>query len=297
MIHVLGVSMPRSGHHMFEMILKNTLQDEFCYCEFYEKGCCKSIPCTSKAKMATRSAGVFMQKSHDFEFKDPLVVPGTHRVVQYRSPVPRALSNYELHLKNGAEDTLRNFRDFLVLEALYFVRFYNKWLANRSTENFILNYEELTGDPLKATLDFFTYIAMSIDLGKVAEGVARSVGLRGREKTAFVQADVYSHRYANRPVLANFEDLVIRNCPGYYPLRYFSAADSSKSLIGLLFGAFKAINEGDRATAISLAEQAGREDPEDPMQRGILRRALAIGEGAALVAPAEGASKLSGDTP
>jgi hypothetical protein len=297
MVHVLGVSMPRSGHHLLEMILKNTLRDKFSYCEFYEQGCCKSIPCTSEDKMATQEAGVFMQKSHDFEFKDPLVVAGTHRVVQYRTPVPRALSNYELHLKNGAEDTLRNFRNFLVNEALYFTRFYKKWLTNRSKEFLLVGYEELTSHPLKMTLDFFDHIAMPIDVDRVTEGVAQSVVVRGRDNTAFVYSNVFSHRYANYPVLANFEDLVIRNCPGYYPTRYFSAARSPESLIGLLFGARQAIDEGNRTEAVALAEAAGKQDPNDPMVKRILRLALAVGGGTDAAGPAEDANRLAGDAP
>ena len=277
MIHVLGVSMPRSGHHLFEMILKNTLQEKFSYCEFYEQGCCKTIPCASEAKIASGESSVFMQKSHDFEFKDPITVPGTHRIVQYRSPVPRALSNYELHLQHYPEDTLRSFRDFLAAEALYFARFYKKWLANRVPDCLLLSYEELTSHPLKVALDFFDHVAMPIDPDKAAEGVAKAVRVRGRDNIAFVYSNIYSHRYANHTVLANFEDLVIRNCPGYYPVRYFAAADSRNSLLELLFNARKALDEGDPAKALSLAEAAGKQDPKDQMVKRIVRLAMDAG--------------------
>lgn len=290
MIHVLGVSMPRSGHHLLEMILKNTLRDAFSYCEFYEPGCCKAIPCTSEAKMAARESVIFMQKSHDFDFSDPLDVPGTYRVVQYRSPVPRALSNYELHLKNGHADTLRNFRDYLVMEALYFERFYKKWIANREAGFLLLSYEDLTSDPLKATLDFFDYVSVPVNADRVNEGVARAVGVRGREKAAFMYQNIYAHRYAKYPILANFEDLVNRNCPGYYPIRYFSATDSAKSLIGLLFNAKRAIDAGDRATAMACADAARRQDPEDPVLKRILSLAQALGATTAAAPPAAAAA-------
>jgi hypothetical protein len=272
MVHVLGVSMPRSGHHLFERILQNTLQDQIRYCEFYEQGCCKSIPCKSETKIAAHEATIFMQKSHDFEFTDPLTVAGTYRVIQYRSPVPRALSNYELHLKSGPEDSLRTFRDFLVNEALYSERFYKKWLAIRSPEMLLVSYEELTSHPLKVILDFFEHIDMPVDLETVTKAVAKSVAVR-LGKTAFAQSNIYSHRYANSPVLAKFEELVIQNCPGYYPVRYFSASNSPESLIGLIFRARKAIDEGDHVTAISCAEAASKQDPQDALVKRILRRA------------------------
>jgi hypothetical protein len=272
--------MPRSGHHLLERILDCTLKTRFRYCEFYESGCCKTVPCTSEKKKGDDASAVYMQKSHDFEFADPLTVPATFRIVQYRSPVPRSLSNYELHLKNGNQDTVRGFRAFLVNEAMYFRRFYNKWLANHPTEYMTLSYEELTSHPVKATLDFFRYIGVTVDMEDVNEGVARAVGTRGREKTPFVPANVYAHRYASLTVLANFEDLVLRDCPGYYPSRYFpTPAGSHNSLIGLLYSARKAIDDGDYATALSLADAAAKQDPEDRMVKRI--RTLAAAGGSA----------------
>lgn len=276
MIHVLGASMPRSGHHLFVRMLEHTLNGKFSYCEFYGEGCCKSIPCSSDKKSAGGHAEIFMQKSHDWQFNDPISVPDTFRVIQYRSPVPRTLSNYELHVRNTNQDTLQTFRSFLVTEALYYERFYKKWLVNRPSEFMLLSYEELTSDPIKAARDFFKYVGMPVDLDTVVQGVEKAVRVSGGNKNV-VQQNIYAHRYANQPVLANFESIVLRNCPGYYPTRYFSAGDSSKSLIGLLHGAKKALDAGDRVTAISLAEEAQRHDPEEPLAKRVLRQAMKEG--------------------
>jgi hypothetical protein len=261
MVHVLGVSMPRSGHHLLEMILKNSLGDKFKYCEFYENGCCKSIPCDSLDDFNDK---LFFQKSHDFDLTDPIIVSGTVRVVQYRSPIPRSLSNYDLYLRNGATDTVGTFRRFLVDEALYFCNFYRKWLEKPLPEVFLLSYEELTADPLRAVLRFFQYIKSPIDVDELSVGIAQSIGLRGRDNTPFVPAQVFSHRYAKQPVLANFEQLVLSNCPGYFSVRHFAPADADNSLIGKIFYARKAIQEGDYDTATSLANSAYAEDPRDP---------------------------------
>jgi len=50
MVHVVGVSMPRSGHHLLEMILKNTLGAKCTYCEFYEKAVANRSLANQKSK-------------------------------------------------------------------------------------------------------------------------------------------------------------------------------------------------------------------------------------------------------
>jgi hypothetical protein len=264
MVHVLGVSMPRSGHHLLEMILKNSLGDKFDYCEFYEDNCCKSIPCKLHGNRLSVKGRLFFQKSHDFDLNDPILIPGVFRVVQYRSPVPRSLSNYELHLRRGFEDNLRTFRRFLVGEALYFCNFYNKWIEKPSSKLFLLSYEELTADPLRALLPFFRYIKFPVNGDQLSAGIAQSVGRRGRHNTPFTPADVLSHRYGKYPVLANFEQIVVSNCPGYFPLRQFSSTAADNSLIGKIFYARKAIQDKDYDIARSMANAAYAEDPEDP---------------------------------
>ena len=267
MVHVLGVSMPRSGHHLLEMILKNTLGDKFSYCEFYEKSCCKSIPCQSQASKELVGNKLFLQKSHDFDLSDPIWIPGTFRVVQYRSPVPRSLSNYELYLRNGTQDNIGTFRRFLVDEALYFCKFYKKWIEKPPSKLFTQTYEELTGDPLRALVHFFRYIKLPVDLDNLSEGIAQAIGRRGRDNTPFIPAEILSHRYANHPVLANFEQIVLHNCPGYFPMRYFSSDDPDNSQIGIIFRAKQAIDAADRELAIALAETAYAQDHDPALAR------------------------------
>jgi hypothetical protein len=264
MVHVLGVSMPRSGHHFLEMILRNTLGNKFGYCEFYEHGCCKSIPCKSQFQHNFENRELFLQKSHDFDFIDEILLPNAFRVVQYRNPVPRSLSNYELYLQHGFEDNIITFRHFLVAEAIYFCKFYQKWMAKASPKILTLSYEELTADPLRALLRFFQYVRLPMDLDQLASGIAQSVGRRGRDNVAFIPVEVLSHRYAKHPALANFQEIVIRNCPGYFPMRYFSSDDPDNSLIGLIFRAKKAMDAADREQAIALAEAAYVQDRQDP---------------------------------
>jgi len=265
MIQVAGVSMPRSGHHLLEMILRNTFGNRFGYCEFYEDDCCKTVPCQSRDKRDTLKCELFFQKSHDFNLSDPITIPGIFRIVQYRSPVPRSLSNYELYLRNGVEDNIRTFRRFLVDEALYFCKFYDKWIEKPSSAVFVLTYEQLTADPLRALLHFFQFVNSPINLDHLSAGIAKSIGHRGRDNVPFTPAQVFAHRYAGYPVLANFEQLVLSNCPGYFPLRHFPAGDADNSLIGKVFYAMRALREGDFDTAIPLADAAYAQDPRDPL--------------------------------
>jgi hypothetical protein len=249
------------------MILKNTLGDKFGYCEFYEESCCKSIPCQSQTGEEFVGNKIFLQKSHDFDLSDSVSIPGTFRVIQYRSPVPRSLSNYELYLRNGAEDNIGTFRRFLVDEALYFCKFYKKWIEIPSPNMFILTYEELTADPLRSLCRLFNYIKFPIKLDEISAGIAQCIGLRGRDNAPFKAADVSSHRYAKYPVLANFEQLVLRNCKGYFPIRYFSSDDPDNSQIGIIFRAKKAIDEADRELAVALAEAAYAQDDDPALVR------------------------------
>jgi hypothetical protein len=275
MAHVLGVSMPRSGHHFVEQILFNTLKSEFSYCEFYGAGCCKKIPCISEAHLTTKTTGLFLQKSHDFNLDDPLTVPSTFRMVQYRSPVPRALSDFELRVKRGLPDNIPTFRNYLVNEAWYFHRFYKKWIEGRRPDFLILTYEELTSDPFKAIQSLLRFVDISVDPDQLAAGVKKAVGWRGRDGTRFVRADVSSYRHAQHPVLANFEDLVLRNCPGYFPIRYFSG-NSESSLISQMFEARKAILARDRERAIEITEKAVAQNPGEPFVAELAAKARSL---------------------
>lgn len=271
-ISVLGASMPRSGHHLVEQILLNYFNEAFGYCEFYGVSCCKSIPCN---RVVGSNVKIFLQKSHDFDLMDPIDVPGSHRLVQYRSPIPRTLSNYELYLNSGYEDNIRNFRNFLVSEAVYFRRFYRKWIESRDNRFFFLSYEQLTGDPLGAISSFLRHVGCAVETRTLSDGVSKSIGIRGRENVPYRRVEVYEHRYAAHPVLANFEDNILKNCHGYFPPRYFSTIDSDSSLIGNVVNARIAFLAGNLELAEALAQDAYAQDADDPQLLALLSRVKA----------------------
>lgn len=277
MTHILAVSMPRSGHHLFEQILHETFGSKMQYCEFYDALCCQKIPCQRGSFGSFDTERIFfMQKSHDWHFSDPLDMQGTHRLVQYRSPVPRVLSAFEISVGAGGTDTPRAFVEYLVNDAWYFWRFYKKWIEPRCTKFFLLTYEELTADPLKSLSEFFTFLEMPIDPQIATQAVERCMRWRARSGIRFARADVYAHRYASLPVLTNFEDIVIRNCPGYYPARYFpEVGNSDESLIGAAFNAKMAIHKQDWGAAAAITEDALSKTPGDPLLESLRNTALA----------------------
>ena len=98
MERVIGVSWPRSGHHLLVRLLTLYFGETFRYCDFYGgvDNCCKTAPCTR--------ADIHLAKSHDFDLALPQIADRKY-LIQYRDFVPSVVSNFELHVRNGAPDT------------------------------------------------------------------------------------------------------------------------------------------------------------------------------------------------
>ena len=90
-VHLVGASIPRSGHHFLVQILQQLLGPAFAHCEFYgPDDCCRSIPCRRFGDVQ-----LFFQKNHDLDLTLPASLEGVTYVVQYRDPVMSALSDRE----------------------------------------------------------------------------------------------------------------------------------------------------------------------------------------------------------
>jgi hypothetical protein len=66
---IFSKSMPRSGHRFLTECLTHYFGPELHYCGFYRPECCHRIPCT-RPHGDGRANRYFMQKSHDFGFRD-----------------------------------------------------------------------------------------------------------------------------------------------------------------------------------------------------------------------------------
>lgn len=237
-IHIVSVSMPRSGHHMLVAIFTELLGDKFKYCEYYlQSPCCKSIPC--KRVGTYGGASVFMQKSHDMEFDDVSDTPGCHQLIQYRQPIPRLLSDYNAWFHTGGCNSGYNFKDFMADRAVYSIRFHRKWFSKSSNSRFFLQYERLCADPARAVDDFLRFINISIAIGRIEEAVSRCIEFNGNDlyggiKIPFNLSSIESHEKFDRYWFGLLEKFVIFGCEGYRPTRQYATGELSP-LQSLLF--------------------------------------------------------------
>jgi hypothetical protein len=140
---IFGKSMPRSGHRFLADCLQTYFGPALHYCGFYDKnsGCCARIPC-KRPRNAERSNRYFLQKSHDFGFRDTPLLNGKY-LIQYRSPVPRLQSNFELHMRDTGDRSGDTFTAFAESETAYFINFYRKWIAVSRPDTYVVAYEDL----------------------------------------------------------------------------------------------------------------------------------------------------------
>src|SRR5215208_533293 len=90
--HLIGVSVPRSGHNLVVRLLQALCSDDLFYCERYRvETCCQAVPCVRRG---TRE--VSFQKSHDLELDLPRDVADAFYLIQQRAPVPAMLSAREM---------------------------------------------------------------------------------------------------------------------------------------------------------------------------------------------------------
>lgn len=140
---IFGKSMPRSGHRFLAECLQTYFGPALRYCGFYDKrsGCCGRIPC-KRPHNPDRANRYFLQKSHDFGFRDTPLLNGKY-LIQYRSPIPRLQSNFELHVRDTGEKSSEAFTAFAETETAYFINFYRKWIAATPPDGLVVAYEDL----------------------------------------------------------------------------------------------------------------------------------------------------------
>jgi len=101
-------------------------------------------------------------------------VPGLRHLVQYRSFVPSVVSNFELHVRGGGEDSPQAFRVFARSEFGRYRAFMRKWVeSDFARSQFILRYEDFMADPagqLARALACFDP-ATPVDAARVTEAV------------------------------------------------------------------------------------------------------------------------------
>jgi len=142
--YIIGVSWPRSGHHLLVNILKSYYGKTFRYCNYYNSvDCCRTIPCS-------RFRYINFSKNHDYRDIVP-ITDNRKYIIQYRKYMPSIASDFELYLRrsNRNNDTAVDFRRFATESAKNYLRFMERWSSAAATNTtFVrLSYERLIGSP------------------------------------------------------------------------------------------------------------------------------------------------------
>jgi tetratricopeptide (TPR) repeat protein len=268
---LVGASIPRSGHHFLQRMLSLYFGDELFYCEVYsqQRTCCKQVPCARRG-----AHSITYQKSHDRDFALPRDVADALYVIQYRHPVPEALSDRELDLRDALGRRSLSYRQsgdyymwWLAAKAIYYRKFHDKWFANRVENAVYLDYAALVDDPAAAAAPIIRWAAGEVDPVRLARSIqqvsdSRTTGPSGAPGIGFTPRVVEASPHYNSGLLASFEAYVLRRCPKFGFEPQFPGAVEDDALYGLILALDPTeplpTGEDDRLDA------AARRAPEHP---------------------------------
>lgn len=273
---LIGASIPRSGHHFLVEMMKGYFGGDLFYCEFYSQAdCCKAVPCTRGGDRK-----FVFQKSHDRDFALPGDIADALYLIQYRHPVPEALSDRELELKGTLGRPNLNFRrtragysNWLAAKAVYYRKFHEKWLAKRLANAVYLDYADLVANPLDALKPVVERIAGCVDEARLADIVEMtrssraSVARKDAQEQPFRPRVIADSPHFDAELLGAFEAWVLERCPGYDFARELSGSYENSAVYAmiLLRDANEPLPKGETKRFMAAAKRA----PDHPE---ILRR-------------------------
>lgn len=217
-VSLVGSSIPRSGHHFLVRILRKAYGKQLYYCGFYKvQGCCKQIPCTR-----TQGRAVVFQKSHDWDFSLPTELNGVTYIVQHRHPVPQALSDIELHMRDTVQKGRPNkvsrradLEGWLARKAYYYKQFHDKWTRETRDNAILVPYEALSEDPAGTISRMLTQAGAvsptAADLDAAIEVVS---GHRGKTR-AYKPRVVQDSPHFDAALFGAYESMLLDLCPGF----------------------------------------------------------------------------------
>ena len=240
---LIGASIPRSGHHFLQTMLSAYFGPEMYYCEWYTPpNCCRQIPCTRRGRQT-----INFQKSHDRDHDVPSDVPDAQYIIQYRHPVPEALSDRELDLNDafGRRSIVHRrsreyFMQWLSEKAIYYRKFHDRWMAKRLPNALYLDYEELSNDPAGVMRKIIKIAYGSVDEPRLVQHVEQITGTRvsapfmNLEATAFKPRVVQDSKYFDEDLLGAMEDYILTRCPHYGFQRLLKGSYQNHPLYGLI---------------------------------------------------------------
>jgi hypothetical protein len=220
---LIGASIPRSGHHYLARILNFYFGNEIHYCEWYgPPDCCRQVPCTRPG--AYRAV---YQKSHDWDFSLTQSVRDALYLVQFRQPVPEALSDRDLLQDSFGSPSLnyRLTREYygwwLATKAVYYRKFHEKWIRNPLPNAVHLDYDALLLRPEESIAPIVQWVSGSVDSERLSKAIAQASPSRdaGDGAPVFTPRVIERSRHFDRDLLAPFEAYVLQHCPlfGFKP--------------------------------------------------------------------------------
>ncbi|MBV9991201.1 MAG: hypothetical protein JOZ72_07890 [Alphaproteobacteria bacterium] len=272
---LIGASIPRSGHHFLADMMTGYFGPDLYYCEYYTlANCCKQVPCTRRGNF-----GTIYQKSHDRDFKLPADVADALYLIQYRHPVPEALSDRELDIKDtlgrpslGYRRTRAGFMQWLAAKAVYYRRFHDKWMAKRLPNALYLDYAQLSKRPGEIMREILTRSGAAVDEARLKQVVERSGGSRGGGSETYKPRVVSDSPYFDAELLGALEDFVLKRCPAYGFSRELGGSYEDSALYGLIL--LKDQNEplpgGGEGKRFKIAAKLAPDHPE-VRRRNIVR--------------------------
>jgi len=263
---VVGVSIPRAGHHYLIKLLSLALGADFFHCEYYTPlGCCRTIPCRQGD-----GRRVVFQKNHDFDLSVPPDLPGVTYVVQHRAPLLATLSDREyLARLEGAHraDDRDEFVVWLGEKAAYLRRFWEKWMRPPRSGRVPIDYAVLLQRPVDVVVELLWALEIEPDRAAIEGAVSRGSGQVADfpaaigETPQFVPRQLASSRYFDEELLPIFESLVLSALPELEDTRCFPAVATDGHPIALVCEARLSRAAGDPARAAACLEAAVRAQP------------------------------------
>jgi hypothetical protein len=140
----MGVSWPRSGHHLLARLLRLYCGANFTYCGFYgQADCCGKAPCA-------RAGPIRYSKNHDFD-GSLMQDPSQRYLIQTRAFAPSVVSNFELYLRDGGRDDADSFARFASAQFTPYRAFQDKWVTSDFAKyQTVIPYEDLIRNPATA---------------------------------------------------------------------------------------------------------------------------------------------------